>query len=78
MAETKKAPAVPGKEETVRIKLPRVRGNEEDVYVSVNDRTFQIKRGIAVDVPPCVAEVIRNSEMMEEEAATYLDKVERR
>jgi hypothetical protein len=34
------------------------------VFVSVNDRTWIVKRGVEVDVPECVAEVIRHSEEM--------------
>ena len=49
-------------EKLVKIKIPRERGNDTDVYVSVNDRSWLIKRGVEVEVPECVAEVIRNQE----------------
>lgn len=55
------------KEELVKIRLPRRTKNDEDVFVSVNERTWLIKRGVEVEVPDCVAELIRNSEEMQEE-----------
>lgn len=35
---------------------------KDDLFVSVNGRTFQIKRGVKVTVPRNVAEVIKQSE----------------
>lgn len=49
---------------TYKIRIPRERDNNEDVYVSVNDRTWVIKRGVEVEVPACVAEVLRHQEEM--------------
>ena len=49
-------------EKLVKVKIPRERGNDADVYVSVNDRSWLIKRGVEVEVPECVAEVLRNQE----------------
>ena len=46
-------------EKLVKVKIPRERGNDTDVYVSVNDRSWLIKRGVEVEVPECVAEVLR-------------------
>jgi len=62
MAEKKEV-----KEELVKIRLPRKSKNDEDVFVSVNEKTWLIKRGVEVEVPACVAELIRNSEEMLEE-----------
>ena len=58
-------------EKTVKIRLPRNRKEEDDMFVSVNERTWIIKRGVEVEVPECVAEVIRNSELMQEEAYEF-------
>lgn len=52
------------KEKMVRIKLPILPNDEGDQFVSVNDRTWQIKRGEWVDVPECVAEVLDTSDDM--------------
>ena len=68
MAEAKKTEA---KEEMVKIKLPRLTKNDEDVFVSVNERTWLIKRGVEVEVPACVEEVLRHKEEMEEEAYAF-------
>lgn len=55
------------KEKMVTIRIPRMKKDEEDVYVAVNDRTWQIKRGVDVEVPRCVAEVLKNREKILEE-----------
>lgn len=72
MAETVKKTSVKA-EETVKIKLPRLAGkkNDEGEFVSVNERTWLIKRGVEVEVPLCVAELIRNQELMEDEAEAF-------
>ena len=49
-------------EELVKIRVPRDRDNQDDVFVAVNGRTWLIKRGVDVEVPPCVVEVLRNQE----------------
>lgn len=50
-------------EKKVKIRIPLTRENTEDVYVSVNERSWLIKRGEEVEVPECVAEVLRNQEI---------------
>ena len=65
MAETVKKTEAP-KEKTVKIRIPKFKANQEDVFVSVNERTWIVKRGVEVEVPECVAEVIRHSEEMRE------------
>lgn len=61
------------KEELVKIKLPRGSKKDGDVFVSVNERTWLIKRGVEVEVPACVAEVLAHSEEMEEEIEAFRD-----
>lgn len=51
-------------EKLVKIRLPKERRDQEDVFVSVNERTWLIKRGVDVEVPECVAEVLKNREDM--------------
>ena len=48
----------------VKIRIPRTKANEEDVFVSVNMETFLIKRGVEVEVPDYVAEVLTHQEEM--------------
>lgn len=63
MAEVNKTEA-PKKEKLVKVKIPKVRANQEDVFVSVNERTWIVKRGVEVEVPECVAEVLQHQEEM--------------
>ena len=64
-------------EELVTIRL--FKDNEryrDDVFVSVNGRTFQIKRGVEVQVPRYVQEVLDNSMSQDLVAAAMVDKLE--
>lgn len=69
--EPKKAAEKPKGEKKVTIRLPRSKENAGPVFVSVNERTFLIQRGVPVEVPECVAEVIATSERYEEEAVEF-------
>lgn len=79
MAENKKKVENIAEEEMVTIKLDKDRSGKsgDSLYVSVNDRTFQIKRGVEVKVPACVAEVIANSERQLDAAYDYLESVKK-
>ena len=58
------------------ILLPRGRKNEENfVIVSVNGRSFKIMKGVEVQVPGYVAEVLENNRAMAEEARRYVDRM---
>lgn len=46
----------------VKIKLPLSKEQQDDVFVSVNDKKYQIKRGVEVEVPWFVYEVLANQE----------------
>ena len=50
------------KEKMVKIRLPKTKADEDDERVWVNNRSWQIKRGVEVEVPECVAEVLRHKE----------------
>ena len=59
-------------EKLVKIKIPRERDNKEDaVFVSVNERTWLIKKGVEVEVPECVAKVLELREKALDEAYDY-------
>ena len=62
----------------VKIKLPKTKDLTEDVFVSVNFNTYQIQRGVEVEVPDFVAEVLENQEKMLEEVMAYEAKVQRK
>ena len=60
--------------ETVKIKLPLMRG-QGDVHVGVNGRFWQIQRGVSVDVPKPVYEVLQHQEEMELVAQAYEEEL---
>lgn len=55
----------------VKIKLPLTRNEKDDVYVCVNGKPYLIKRGVEVEVPDYVAEVLQHKEEMLEIAMEY-------
>lgn len=56
-------------EETAKIRLPFIAGvMEDDVFVGLNGRTFLIKRGVEVEVPLGVKEILDRTEKYEMEA----------
>lgn len=60
----------------VKILLPRGRKNEENfVIVSVNGRSYKIMKGVEVEVPETVAQVLENADMMAEQARRYMEQV---
>ena len=65
-------------EKMVKIRIPRTKKEEEDVFVSVNLRTWLIKRGVEVEVPECVAEVLRHQEEMLEEIMLFEEQAQRK
>ena len=65
MSETKK------NVKKVKIRLPRIKGEPEDVFVSVNNYTCVIKRGQEVEVPAFVKEVLDHQEQMLEQIQRF-------
>lgn len=56
----------------VKVKIKLFKDNDkykDDVVVGVNGKLYQIKRGVEVEVPLCVAEIINNSIRQDEETA---------
>lgn len=68
--KTKKSKLFPN-EPLVTIKLPITRTEKDDVWVAVNGKSMQIKRGIEVEVPQCIYEALEHSEKMLLEAMEY-------
>jgi hypothetical protein len=62
------------KKNTVKVRLPKLRADQEDVFVSVNDYTCIVKRGVEVEVPLFVAEVLRHQEEMLEQIMQFQSK----
>ena len=48
-------------EKMVVVKLPLTKEQDKDVFVRVNQRTWNIKRGVYV-IPQCAAEVLEHAE----------------
>ena len=69
MAETKKETVA--KEKMVTVIVPRTNKDEDDLRVWVNDRSWLIKRGVKVEVPECVAEVILRSQEIQDKIMNY-------
>ena len=69
MAETKK-----NEIKKVKIKLPKIKGETDDVFVSVNNYTCVIKRGEEVEVPVFVKEVLDHQEKMLETIEQFQTK----
>lgn len=59
------------KYKTVTVRIPRLSPKQEDVFVSVNNYTCLVKRGVDVEVPDFVAEVLRHQEEMMETIALF-------
>lgn len=60
----------------VKLKLTRSKEQKEDVFVSVNFRTYQIQRGVEVEVPDFVYEVLQHQEEMLEQIMLFEEKVQ--
>ena len=66
------------KQKMVKIRIPRTKSDQEDVFVSVNNYTCIIKRGVEVDVPDFVAEVIQHQEEMLEKIMEFEEAVHKK
>ena len=63
-------------ERMVALTIPRGRKQEENfVIVSVNGRSWKIMKGVEVQVPDYVAEVLENAQMMGDTARGYVDRM---
>lgn len=74
MATTEKTENTVKNENTVKkvkIRIPRTKAEQEDVFVSVNMETFIVKRGVEVEVPDYVAEVLRHQEEVLEDIMLF-------
>ena len=75
MANTTEKKETVKTEKRVKIKVPRTRANEGDLTVGVNGVMYRIQRGVEVEVPKVVAEVIEQSEAIKEMAYAFNDSV---
>ncbi len=70
---TTETKATEPKKKMVKVRIPRTKADQEDVFVSVNMETFIIKRGVEVEVPDYVAEVLQHQEEMLENIMLFND-----
>ena len=68
--KTKKSKLFPN-EPLVTINIPITRSEKDDVWVAVNGKSMQIKRGVDVEVPLCIAKALEHSQNMLIEAMEY-------
>lgn len=66
------------KEKTVKIKLFKDQGRyKNDVFVGLNGRTFLIKRGVEVEVPEGVAEILKHQEEQDAVATMMMEDLQK-
>lgn len=68
---------VKANKKTVTIQLPRNPVNKKDdsLFVAVNGEAYQIKRGVPVEVPDYIAEVIANAEAQKTASDEFISKI---
>lgn len=49
-------------EELLDIIIPMTREHKEDVFIRVNERTWQVQRGKQVKLPRCAVKVVQQAE----------------
>lgn len=61
-------------DEMVKIRIPKAVNGEPNYKIcSVNGRIFKVQRGIEVEVPAPIAEVLQHSFEAEDEAEAYIE-----
>lgn len=70
--ETKRAPEP---ERMVRVIIPKVKGDDSDEYISVNNRTWLIQRGKEIELPWSAYRQLKHKYHMEEVSEAYKAKV---
>lgn len=74
--ETKNEPAM-NSAETVTVRLFKGTTGKytSDVFVGLNGKGYQIQRGVDVQVPAGVAEILRHSEEQDALAASHMEQM---
>lgn len=61
--------------EKVKVRLPRDNNKyRDDKIVSINGKTYQIARGVEVEVPRCVSEVLKQSQDQDDMTAMRIEQ----
>lgn len=76
MATENSVKTATSKKKMVKIRLPRLEGQNvaQEEFYSVNFKNYIIKRGVEVEVPEEIAEVIKNAEKARDEALNFADE----
>ena len=72
-----KSDAEPVNDEWAPVKIKLFKDNDkykEDVFVAVNGRSFQIQRGVEVEVPRCIKEVLDHQMTQEQTVSESVAK----
>lgn len=73
MAEVKKATTASN---MVKVKLPRAASGEDNfITASVNGKVYKIQKGVEVEVPGSIAQVIQNSYEAKDQADDFKDSI---
>lgn len=68
--------ATKAKEKMVKIKLARApKGEDNFMLVSLNGKGYRIQRGVEVEVPEAIAEIIQKSLDARDRADDYIEKI---
>lgn len=70
MANTE-AKTAPKGEKMVKIKFDLTRHEKDDIYVALNGKPYLIKRGVEVEVPEGVVEILKHKEEMLAQAIEF-------
>jgi len=68
---------LPSPDDIISIRIPRERADQEDKVVWVNERRFLIKRGVPVNVPRSVADILAKEESMLQYIFDFESRVQR-
>lgn len=64
------------KENMVTIKIPRAAVGEDNMMiVTLNGKGYKIKRGVTVDVPEAIAEIVEKSLAARDRADDYIEEI---
>ena len=76
MATEKSTKTATADKKMVKVRLPRLEGQNapQEEFYSVNFKNYIIKRGVEVEVPEEIAEVILNAEKAKDEAINFADE----
>lgn len=76
MADKKKAPtpSVPSGKVVVKLPAPR-KGEEKFITASVNGKVWKIQKGVAVEIPRELAEVLNNANEEAMKADSYAEEI---